>query len=180
MNSKFDFGKAVELIKKGGYKVAREGWNGKEMYIRYINPGNARCDGYPMQPCIGFKTAHYEMQPGWLPSQADMFAEDWMLVQDTNTNIDDVLVNISENCFYTILEAVKNGKRAARKGWNGQLQYIELASNITYVNPSKETVSVQHDAIGSKAIAFIGTSGIQIGWLATQADILAEDWVIVE
>ena len=27
------------------------------------------------------------------------------------------------------------------------------------------------------AIAFIGTSGVQMGWLASQADMLAEDWV---
>ena len=34
--------------------------------------------------------------------------------------------------------------------------------------------------MGNKAIAFIGTRGIQIGWLASQSDLLAEDWYIVE
>lgn len=33
---------------------------------------------------------------------------------------------------------------------------------------------------GNKAIAFVGTSGVQLGWLASQADMLAEDWKIVE
>lgn len=28
-----------------------------------------------------------------------------------------------------------------------------------------------------KWIAFVGTSGVQMGWLASQADMLAEDWV---
>ena len=41
-------------------------------------------------------------------------------------------------------------------------------------------INAKHDAIGNKAIAFVGTSGIQLGWLASQADILAEDWKIVE
>lgn len=27
---------------------------------------------------------------------------------------------------------------------------------------------------------YVGTSGVQMGWLASQADMLAEDWVIVE
>ncbi|MDU3109535.1 MAG: DUF2829 domain-containing protein, partial [Clostridium sp.] len=30
------------------------------------------------------------------------------------------------------------------------------------------------------AIAFVGTSGVQMGWLASQADMLAEDWVFAE
>ncbi len=29
------------------------------------------------------------------------------------------------------------------------------------------------------ALAFVGTSGVQLGWLASQADMLADDWVIV-
>jgi hypothetical protein len=36
------------------------------------------------------------------------------------------------------------------------------------------------EAIGNKAIAFCGTSGVQMGWLASQADMLADDWMIVE
>ena len=39
---------------------------------------------------------------------------------------------------------------------------------------------MEHDAIGNQAIAFVGTSGVQLGWLASQADMLAEDWVEVE
>jgi len=75
---------------------------------------------------------------------------------------------------------LKLGKKLARKGWNGKTQYIELATSISYVNSRNEVVNCEHDAIGNKAIAFVGTSGVQIGWLASQADMLAEDWVIVE
>lgn len=41
-------------------------------------------------------------------------------------------------------------------------------------------VNCNHDAIGNMAIAFCKTSGVQMGWLASQADILADDWVFVE
>ena len=82
--------------------------------------------------------------------------------------------------FGLAIEAMKKGYRVARKGWNGKKQYIELASNISYVNASKEVINCQHDAIGNMAIAFVGTSGVQMGWLASQADMLAEDWVFAE
>ena len=82
--------------------------------------------------------------------------------------------------FGLATEAMKKGMKVARKGWNGKKQYIELASNISYVNASKKVVNCEHDAIGNKAIAFVGTSGVQMGWLASQADMLAEDWIIVE
>lgn len=82
--------------------------------------------------------------------------------------------------FGKALEALKVGKKVARRGWNGKKQYIELASNISYVNADKEIVNTEHEAIGNKAIAFVGTSGVQMRWLASQADMLAEDWIIVE
>lgn len=71
-----------------------------------------------------------------------------------------------------------NIEKVARKGWNGKNQYIELATNISYINANKEIVNAEHEAIGNKAIAFVGTSGVQLGWLASQADMLAEDWII--
>lgn len=81
--------------------------------------------------------------------------------------------------FSLAIEALKKGKRVARIGWNGKNQYIELATNISYVNASGEVINCEHDAIGNKAIAFVGTSGVQMGWLASQADMLADDWCIV-
>ena len=78
--------------------------------------------------------------------------------------------------FSKAIELVKVGKKVQRQGWNGKGQYIELATNISYVNAAGETINAEHDAIGNKAIAFVGTSGVQLGWLASQADMLAEDW----
>ena len=80
--------------------------------------------------------------------------------------------------FGEAIEFVKNGGKAARRGWNGKNQYIELATRISYVNSTGEVVNVDHDAIGNEAIAFVGTSGVQLGWLASQADMLANDWIV--
>ncbi len=82
--------------------------------------------------------------------------------------------------FGKAIQYLKEGKRVQRNGWNGKNQYIELATNISYKNAKGEIINAEHQAIGNRAIAFVGTSGVQLGWLASQADMLAEDWKIVE
>lgn len=82
--------------------------------------------------------------------------------------------------FGAAIEQVKARKRMTRRGWNGKRQYIEIARRISYININDEVVNAEHEAIGNIAIAFVGTSGVQIGWLASQADMLADDWKFYE
>ena len=82
--------------------------------------------------------------------------------------------------FGEAIKYLKRGMKVARKGWNGKKQYIQLATGISYKTADDRIVNCEHDAIGNKAIAFVGTSGVQMGWLASQADMLAEDWVFAE
>ena len=82
--------------------------------------------------------------------------------------------------FGIAIEMIKRGFKVARKGWNGKKQYIQLATAISFKSMDGDVVNCEHESIGNKAIAFVGTSGVQMGWLASQADMLAEDWVIVE
>ena len=106
----------------------------------------------------------------------NIVADDWEVVDGDNiTGLD-----ISTFTFGEAISRMKRGQKVARSGWNGKKQYIELASNISYVSPKGDIINCEHDAIGNKAIAFVGTSGVQMGWLASQADMLAEDWHVVE
>lgn len=82
--------------------------------------------------------------------------------------------------FDEAIKKIKEGKKVQREGWNGKQQYIELAMCISYTNANGKTINAEHDAIGNCAIAFVGTSGVQLGWLASQADMLANDWKEVE
>ena len=75
--------------------------------------------------------------------------------------------------FDEAIKAIKEGKKAKRKGWDKE-QYIELAYDVSYKNSDGKTITADYE----EAIAFIGTSGVQVGWLASQADMLAEDWII--
>ena len=63
---------------------------------------------------------------------------------------------------------------------DGKEQYIELATNVSFKTPNDEVINVDHIDMGNKAIAFHGTSGVQLGWLASQSDMLSEDWTFVE
>lgn len=91
-----NFGLAIEAMKKG-FAVARTGWNGKGMYIAIqegseIEPHFARggvakfrASEYPVPDVIKIG-AHIDMRAadgsvvvGWLASQTDMLANDWMI-----------------------------------------------------------------------------------------------------
>ena len=76
------FSTAVHLLKHG-YKVARQGWNGKGMWLHMIpkshwetTRGLELLDGLPW---IGMKTADDKFVP-WLASQTDVLAHDWVVV----------------------------------------------------------------------------------------------------
>lgn len=81
--------------------------------------------------------------------------------------------------FGLAIEAMRKGFKVRRRGWNGKNQHIELASAISYTNQEGIVVNAEHEAIGNQAVAFCGTSGVQMGRLASQADMLADDWEVV-
>jgi hypothetical protein len=68
------------LALKRGYRVAREGWNGKGMWLFHVEtwtlPGT---DSRVLLPFIAMKTADDKIVP-WLCSQTDMLAGDWEVV----------------------------------------------------------------------------------------------------
>jgi hypothetical protein len=90
MQENLNFGQAIEAL-KSGIKVARNGWNGKNMFLYYV-PANK----YPYSTEIGksiadeqgnveygayiaMKTAQGNVVP-WLASQTDVLAEDWNIL----------------------------------------------------------------------------------------------------
>ena len=79
VNGELSFSHALEALRKG-FKVARRGWNASGQYITKIPAGNAMFHGFDMQDCLGIKNAQGKMQPGWVPSQGDLFATDWFVI----------------------------------------------------------------------------------------------------
>ena len=106
----------------------------------------------------------------------NVLSDEWVIADEHNTPL---MGGVATFSFGEAIKYVKRGLKVKRKGWNGKNQYIELATNIGYMNPNGKIVNPEHDATGNKAIAFVGTSGVQLGWLASQADMLADDWMFV-
>lgn len=83
--------------------------------------------------------------------------------------------------FSEAIMYLKNGYKVCRKNWNGKSQYICLAymTECRLLDGTRINDPL-HDNIGSKFVMFVGTAGYQCGWLASQADMLANDWCIFE
>ena len=115
--------------------------------------------------------------------------------------------------FGEAIQALKEGKRVARVGWNGKGMWIALFSSLT-IGQDWGDNGVQFDfdeeKLGEDQFShwkhyeqtpvldgengrieetthklkdcicmFTATQEVQLGWLASQADILSEDWTIL-
>jgi len=73
-----NFGEALAAL-KDGKKVARAGWNGKNLWIRLVPGDRGGQPTYPCRPYVEMKDAQDYLVP-WLASQTDLLAEDWSTV----------------------------------------------------------------------------------------------------
>lgn len=81
----FGFGYALDMAKRGK-RVARKGWNGKGMYVKYQKPWHvftkvARNPIYKMPEALQIYGTDKQFSI-WSPTQRDMMAEDWYIVTD--------------------------------------------------------------------------------------------------
>ena len=86
----YSFGDAINFL-KAGKKVARKGWNGKDMFlflatdIEFHTEADLSCvsdlEGDLTLPAVVMKTADDHFCVGWLASQTDMLADDWFTVE---------------------------------------------------------------------------------------------------
>lgn len=83
--------------------------------------------------------------------------------------------------FGQALEEVKRGKKIARAGWNGEGQYVFLAHAVDFDTDAEIPELYDDDSLIIADFLVIRTTGnvLQPGWLASQADMLAEDWYVV-
>ncbi len=94
--------------------------------------------------------------------------------------------------FGDAIRAMKQGKKVARKGWNGKGMFLWLkpATSIKAEWCKDETLKGLVEANGGEILGLgtvcmythdsTGRKAILTGWLASQSDMLYEDWVIVD
>lgn len=90
--------------------------------------------------------------------------------------------------FGKAIEALKQGKKVARKGWNGKGMYLWLMQPAKVKaewckEPHLKELAEQNggeiEALGTIRM-LTADKKILTGWLASQTDILSEDWEIVD
>ena len=81
--------------------------------------------------------------------------------------------------FGEALEALKANKMVARVGWNGKGMHIYLESGYT-MPIGAGLYKGQKRTYGPALYMFTAQGMHQPGWLASQADMLAEDWRLVD
>lgn len=91
--------------------------------------------------------------------------------------------------FGQAIEALKDGKNVARKGWNGKGMFLFLLPsgripmsaihNPKLLEVLKNSGKDSFDACASIRMK-TADELILTGWLASQTDMLSEDWQIVE
>lgn len=93
--------------------------------------------------------------------------------------------------FGQALDHLKNGHKLARYGWNGKQMFIYLVKQSVidieslkneasiHLEASKESNQGKTVIINSHIDMKSADGSIVVGWLASQTDMLATDWVLV-
>jgi hypothetical protein len=93
------------------------------------------------------------------------------------TMIDDLrtVAEFTSSGFDVAIQKIKQGKKMARRGWNGKGMYVFLASHIQF---NAERARPYESAKPSPpALAIHAADGMDVvGWIASQADMLSGDW----
>lgn len=144
---------------------------------------NGADEGYLVEYVDGGKPNHPDFAGyiSWSPK--DVFERAYRPVQNMT--------------FGMAIEALKAGKKVARIGWNGKGMWLSLscapggdaiagcreiaAENFWSANNSEYARQNGGSAVVLPCITMKTATGeILMGWLASQTDMLAEDWCVVE
>ena len=113
----------------------------------------------------GYKVVYPDGYVSWSPK--DVFEEAYR--ETTGMN------------FGLAIEALKKGLRVARNGWNGKGMYVFLAYEADFVTDADLSAFDQLEVeVGDMLVMKTAQNTFQPGWLASQSDMLADDWYIVE
>lgn len=144
----------------------------------------------------------YNKYRGWtIPENENPDDEGYLVVYVDSDNYEswspkDVFDRAYRSCdggmtFGGALKLLKMGFKVARKGWNGEGMFIYMQDgSYPYFHQLKDDVQrklVNSHCVNSKGEVTIcphidmkaADGSLVIGWLASQTDMLAEDWTVV-
>ena len=134
---------------------------------------NGADEGYLVEYVDGGKgnTNHYEGYVSWSP--ADVFDRAYRPCEGMT--------------FGQAIESLKAGQKVARKGWNGKGMWLVLVPGTPVIHPKPDTPYGKAGINECEILPHIdmwttnaqGRRAMLPGWLASQTDMLSEDWEIV-
>lgn len=179
-----NFKEALELMKQG-HKVKLPSWGGywcwnedKQTIEMHCRPQDSDTQGEVLD-IRETQRVEYTIN--------NILSDEWVIATVENCP---VLGGVSTFSFSEALKYIKRGLKVARQSWNGKGQYVFLAKELEFTteadlsefNPNGVEECVAENEVYVYDCLAIRTADrkLQLGWLATQSDLLAEDWIFVE
>ena len=167
-----NFKDAFELMKKG-HKVKLPSWGGywywdeeKETIMMQCRPKDTDKGQGDLLDIRETQRVEYTL--------SNILSNEWIVANPENCP---VLGGVATFSFGDAIKYMKRGLRVTRKGWNGKGMYLAHVNSYQY----KVDGEVHK---GSLFLApWIGmktADGKFVPWLASQTDMLAEDWMFTE
>lgn len=107
---------------------------------------------------------------------SNIASEEWVILEDC-----DIDLSIKTFGFGEAIRNLKNGKKVARRGWNGKGMFLFLAETIDIETKADLTCCEHLEGQLTLPSIVMKTADDHfcVGWLASQTDMLAEDWVVI-
>lgn len=168
-----NFAKAFEALKQG-YKIKRPSWKGfwklegDNVYLH--------CKNGDIIPINKTQDVLYTLQ--------NIAADDWEIVVDYDAETPSF--NIQTFTFGEAVSRMKRGAKVSRKGWNGKGMYVVYRTGYPDgIECNKNTADALGVAEGTVIVIrpymqMKCADGTFQMWLASQSDILADDWYCLE
>ena len=174
--------KEIIRIPEGGATIVPENENFgsftvSEEFMAKHNPSEG---GYHVRYSDGYES--------WSP--ADAFEEGYTELKEAK---EEVLEFVSENgSFGQAIQALKQGKRVARTGWNGKGMFIFMqvpaAINEEVIPKMQSLPQAVKDEFSKRLggikyknqLAMVYPDNTVYGWVASPSDVLENDWCILD
>lgn len=107
-----------------------------------------------------------------------ILADDWEFANGENCTL---LGGVPTFGFDDAIRYLKRGLKVARMGWNGKGMFLCLATDIEFTTPAdlSECAALEGELVTSSVVMKTADDKFVVGWLASQTDMLAEDWTLV-
>lgn len=158
------FKEVLEVMKKGA-KVKLPSWGGywywdddKKTIIMHTRDGEELDIRQTDRPEYTF---------------SNVASDEWQVADEKNCP---ELGGVATFSFGDAIKYLKRGLKVSRKGWNGKGMYLFLADGEDLTS----CLSEGNFECASSVCMKTAQNTICVGWLASQADMLSEDWTFFE